>query len=65
MANADSLRAKLIVEGFDAFVLPLKGAGYTSYRVRVKAPGSRADAERIAARLKQALGYAGIILRDE
>jgi DedD protein len=64
MANADSLRAKLIVEGFTALVLPLKGAGYTSYRVRVKAPGSRAEAERVAARLKQS-GYVGIILRDE
>lgn len=64
-ANADSLRAKLVVEGFGAFVLPLKGAGYTSYRVRVKAPGNRAEAERVAARLKQVLGYAGIILRDE
>jgi len=65
VANADSLRARLLVEGFEAFVSPLQGAGYTSYRVRVKAPGSRADAETVAARLKQALGYAGIILRDE
>ena len=64
MANADTLRAKLIVKGFQALVLPLKGKGYVSYRVRVKAPGSRADAERVAARLKQS-GYAGIILRDE
>ena len=63
--NADSLRARLIVEGYDAFVSPLAGSGYTSFRVRVRAAGDRARADQLASRLKQTLGYAGIVLRDE
>jgi DedD protein len=65
MENADSLRARLIVGGFQAFVSPLQVDGKQSFRVRVSGGKDRVAAEAMRSRLREELGYSGMILRGD
>ncbi|MEN9728474.1 MAG: hypothetical protein RL434_2840 [Pseudomonadota bacterium] len=65
MENADSLRARLIVGGFQAFVSPLQGEGKQSFRVRVSGGKDRIAAEAMRNRLREELGYSGMIVRGD
>lgn len=65
MQNADSLRARLIVGGFQAFVAPLQVDGKQSFRVRVSGGEDRVAAEATRSRLREELGYSGMILRGD
>lgn len=65
MENADSLRARLIVGGFQAFVSPLQVDGKQSFRVRVSGGKDRAAAEAMRSRLREELGYSGMIVRGD
>jgi len=65
MENADSLRARLIVGGFQAFVSPLQVDGKQSFRVRVSGGKDRVAAEAMRSRLREELGYSGMIVRGD
>lgn len=59
--NANELRDKLLIQGFDAFVEPSNMAGRTLYRVRIGPQASRTEGESTVARLR-ALGFEGQII---
>jgi DedD protein len=51
-ATARKLSGELVAAGFPAYISPLTRSGKTLHRVRVGPAGDRAEADRIAARLK-------------
>ncbi len=60
-ANAEGLAADLRKQGFAAFLSRVDAGGKSLHRVRVGPQGSRAEAEKVAARLKSA-GHDGQVV---
>lgn len=62
--NADNLLGRLLAAGFQARVSPLARDGTTTFRVWVDGGEHRAAAEDMRKRLREELGYSGMILRE-
>ena len=62
--SARKLADRLAGDGFDVFVTPMSRSGKTLHRVRVGPVPERADAERLAARLKERKLPAAVVAND-